>query len=62
MQRIEKILMREVFLAIALEKVSYGTRNVAQERLSITCETLMTQIRVPRGCSGSKLFERVISR
>ena len=47
---------------ILFNKVAYRTQNVAQERLSITCETLMTQIRMPRGWSDSKLFERVISR
>ena len=34
---------------ILFNKVAYRTQNVAQERLSITCETLMTQIRMPQG-------------
>ena len=34
---------------ILFNKVAYRTQNVVQERLSITCETLMTQIRMPWG-------------
>ena len=45
----DTIVSKSCVKLILFKKVAYRTQNVAQERLSITCETLMTQIRMPRG-------------
>ena len=44
----DTIVLKSCVKLILFKKVAYRTRNDAQERLSITCETLMTQIRMPR--------------
>ena len=45
----DTIVSKSCVKLILFKKVAYRTQNDAQERLSITCETLMTQIRMPPG-------------